>query len=162
MTNNGFWANVPQGDSWQQSSWDADGNVIASGGGLGGWSSSPHWSWREWVPLEEQQAQVYRLYLAAFSETPAEMDASVPIADVAGLLVEVIGEMDASDFVALLYANAFDREASEIETAYWVDALEQGWARADVLLGFSESTELIARIAADNYADTWIDHGALI
>jgi hypothetical protein len=55
------------------------------------------------------------------------------------------GQVDDATFVDLLYRNVMGRGADEGGRAYWTGLLAGGTPRVSVLLGFSESAELINR-----------------
>ncbi|WP_335948625.1 DUF4214 domain-containing protein [Salipiger bermudensis] len=70
------------------------------------------------------------------------------------------GDLDNSAFVTLLYNNVLDRDPDANGLDTWVNRLEEGWTRAEVVRGFSQSTEFVEKTAAP-FAD-WnrgIDHG---
>ena len=59
------------------------------------------------------------------------------------------GAPDNAGFVDLLYRNALGRSADAEGLAYWTGALNAGAiSRAEAVLGFSESAELVAATAA--------------
>lgn len=107
-------------------------------------------------PVDSNWAKAYRLYRAAFARKP----------DVAGLhyWVDVLNQgadlrrvaecfIDSEefralypnggnkDFVTALYKNVLGREPDLAGLAYWVGRLVVGTARAELLVGFSESDE---------------------
>jgi hypothetical protein len=110
-------------------------------------------------------AQVYRLYRAAFGR----------VADPGGLgfyvgQIEVLrqalpqvaadfvasqefkttyGSLDNTQFVTLLYSNVLHRSPDSSGLSFWTAQLAAGTARADVLVGFSESNENKAQTASD-------------
>ena len=51
------------------------------------------------------------------------------------------GNPDNTSFATLLYNNVLDRSPDQSGLEYWVDHLDTGMARADVLAHFSESLE---------------------
>lgn len=59
-------------------------------------------------------------------------------------------------FVDLLYRNALDRPPDAGGFAFWTQALANGFPRADVVLGFSESVEHQTKLYA-----TWQDAGII-
>lgn len=52
-----------------------------------------------------------------------------------------------AQFVDGLYEHFFDRSPDASGQSYWLDGLNSGLSRADVLVGFSESTEYVALTA---------------
>lgn len=60
------------------------------------------------------------------------------------------GETDDSAFVTLLYSNVLDRAPDAVGLSYWIDLLGSGArSRPEVVIGFSESREFIAKTAAE-------------
>jgi len=104
-----------------------------------------------------QDAQVYRLYLAAFHRYPdpqglgywmSTMDHGVSLHDVASSYIQSaefssLYGANPSDmqFINLLYSNVLHRAPDADGSAYWQAALQHGGSRADLLINFSESTE---------------------
>ncbi len=103
--------------------------------------------------------QVYRLYEATLGRAPdagghagwTELLAqgSRSAVDVANSFVisrefqNTYGDLDNASFVNLLYQNVLGREADAGGLAGWLDALETGQSRAQVVLGFSDSREFV-------------------
>ncbi|MES2188379.1 MAG: DUF4214 domain-containing protein [Pseudomonadota bacterium] len=100
--------------------------------------------------------EAYRLYQAAFNRTPdtaglgyhvRNLDKGVSLHDVALGFVSSpefassYGPLDNTGFVTQLYANVLHRAPDAGGLAYHVGNLNAGVARADVLIGFSESPE---------------------
>lgn len=56
------------------------------------------------------------------------------------------------EFVYLLYSNVLKREPDEDGLAYWLDTLENGTLRRDILLSFSDSDEHVETIESE-YGD---------
>jgi hypothetical protein len=105
----------------------------------------------------------YRIYQAAFARTPetgglsfwvAALDRGATLHDVAS------GFVDSAEFKAaygatpssahivdLFYQNVLGRAGDQAGVSYWTGLLDHGAAVADVLVGFSESAENIARVA---------------
>jgi hypothetical protein len=120
-------------------------------------------------------AAAYRLYFAALDRAPdtlglnfhsAQLDAGASLSDVAAAILSS-PEFDAiaptqhdAQFVALLYRNALDRPATPDEIAFHVGRLQSGLTRADVVVGFSESAEHVAKHIDAVNAGLWdIDEG---
>ena len=107
-------------------------------------------------------AQVTRLYDAVFDRAPddaglrfwtAALRSGTDLDDVAELFVrspefrDRYGDVNQSEFVALLYRNVLDREPDPDGQAFWTNALANGSAdRDDVVLAFSESPEHVAKV----------------
>ncbi|KJB91914.1 DUF4214 domain-containing protein [Skermanella aerolata] len=66
------------------------------------------------------------------------------------------GSLDNTGFVKLLYNNVLDREADAGGLNAWVGGLNSGVSRSQVVLGFSESAENIAKTAANVQKGLWI------
>ena len=107
---------------------------------------------------------VYRLYDATLNRVPdaaGHLDwthrlaqGQKTLAEVAAGFVSstefrnVYGSLDNRDFVELLYRNVLNREGDAGGIAQWVSKLDAGTSRAQVVLGFSESTEFKRATAA--------------
>jgi Ca2+-binding RTX toxin-like protein len=100
--------------------------------------------------------QAYRLYQAAFNRTPDvaglgyqmnAIDHGMGLSQVAANFIaspefqRTYGTLDNSAFVTQLYANVLHRLPDSGGLAFHVANLARGVARADVLIGFSESPE---------------------
>ncbi|WP_284180355.1 S8 family serine peptidase [Rhabdaerophilum sp. SD176] len=107
--------------------------------------------------MDSEAAQIYRLYEATFGRDPDEMGL-VHWTKVAmtGQSLETLARgfvhsdefeiryganVTHAEFVGELYENVLGREAGDAEIDHWVLALNQGLAREDALVGFSESLE---------------------
>ncbi|KJB91916.1 DUF4214 domain-containing protein [Skermanella aerolata] len=66
------------------------------------------------------------------------------------------GSLDKAGFVKLLYGNVLGREADAGGLAAWTGGLNGGMTRSQVVLGFSESAENVARTAPDILKGLWI------
>ena len=134
----------------------------------------------EAVSEPELAGQVYRLYLATLGREP---DASGHDAwterlltgeqDLAGVATGFVnspefratyGGLDDAGFVTLLYGNVLGRSPDAQGLANWTARLDAGMSRAEVVLGFSQSGELIkdtraeaAAFARDHADATWGD-----
>ena len=109
--------------------------------------------------VSETQSFVYRLYLATLDRAPdaAGLQAWVDIlesgantqAGVANGFVastefqNTYGALDNAQFVELLYNNVLGRTSDPAGLQGWLDAMDAGTSRADVVLGFSNSPEFI-------------------
>lgn len=107
--------------------------------------------------------QAYRIYQAAFDRTPDtgglsfwinSMDAGRSLLWVAEGFVgsdefaSVYGNSPANpDFVDKLYENILGRDGELEGVTFWIDQLEAGMSRAQVLVHFSESPENTAAVA---------------
>jgi len=116
----------------------------------------------------ENAGVAYRLYQAAFDRTPDnngvkfwvdEIDNGLSAKNAAAGFVssaefqQTYGNLSNAAFVDQIYENVLGRAAEAAGTAFWNDYLASGRDRADVLLGFSESTENVALVGAS------IEHG---
>jgi hypothetical protein len=108
------------------------------------------------VDVEGHGGQAYRLYQAAFNRTPDiaglgyqmnALDNGLSISQVAANFIAspefqaTYGALDTTQFVTQLYANVLHRSPDSGGLAFHVSNLNAGMARADVLVGFSESPE---------------------
>jgi hypothetical protein len=59
----------------------------------------------------------------------------------------IYGDVSDRQFIQLLYRNVLDRLPDASGNDYWVDLLENGASRSEVVLGFSESPEFIRTTA---------------
>ncbi len=115
--------------------------------------------------VDQVAGQTYRLYQAAFDRTPDTgglghnielMDAGLSLQDMASAFVnsaefiQLYGTAPSDNaFIEALYNNVLDRGSDATGYAYWQHELESGnRSRADVLIGFSESTENHQNVAA--------------
>jgi Ca2+-binding RTX toxin-like protein len=118
-------------------------------------------------------AQVVRLYASALGREPdpfglsdwveALENGSRSLIDVANGFVGSdefaarYGTLDNAGFVTLLYDNVLDRSPDSEGFATWTGALDSGaLTRAEVLIGFSESDELIQRTAGTTSDGIWV------
>lgn len=115
------------------------------------------------LDIDGDGGAAYRLYRAAFDRTSDKagvgfwlnaLDKGVSLHDVAQAFIgsaEFIAlygsNSSNADFVTLLYANILDRAGDPGGFAYWVNALNNGYSRADVLANFSESDENVDAVA---------------
>ena len=65
------------------------------------------------------------------------------------------GTLSPPDFVATLYQNALGRAPDAAGEQVWVNAMNNGMTRAQVLLGFSDSTENRIATASATH-DAWV------
>ncbi|MGV7211254.1 DUF4214 domain-containing protein [Oxalobacteraceae bacterium A2-2] len=109
------------------------------------------------LDIDGHGGQAYRLYQAAFDRAPdqagvgywiAQLDHGTSLHDVADTFVrsaEFITKYGADTsnaaFVDLLYHNVLHRDADAGGAAFWLQVLQDGASRADVLSSFSESPE---------------------
>ena len=116
------------------------------------------------VGAGENGGRAYRLYEAAFNRTPdapgvgfwiGKLDAGVSVTAVAQGFIdsqeyrEAYGSaMTNRELVTRYYTNILDRAPEQAGLDFWVEKLDSGVARADVLAGISESPENIDGSAA--------------
>jgi Ca2+-binding RTX toxin-like protein len=120
-------------------------------------------------------AQVYRLYEATLNRAPdpaglaywaRSLDAGMTLLSAAGGFVGsaefqgTYGSLTDSDFVSLLYNNVLHRTPDAGGLAYWMGLLSSGHSRAEVVVGFTESAEDIADLAAPVQQGLWVQDGA--
>ena len=127
----------------------------------------------------EYTGQVYRLYGAALGRNPdmgglvgwlnALDTGRIPIADLPGYFlkspefIQTYGDLDDANFVNLLYQNVLGRNADAQGQQNWVDALDGGLTRDQVVLNFSDSRENRTKTSAgfDNFMTKlnveWLD-----
>ncbi|MBE9640235.1 DUF4214 domain-containing protein [Salipiger mangrovisoli] len=109
---------------------------------------------------------VYRLYLATLDRAPnlegygnwsARLESGAKtLEEVASGFTDsaefqkTYGALDNEGFVTLLYNNVLDRAPDATGLANWTARLDNGsWSRPEVVLGFSQSAEFIAKTAMD-------------
>lgn len=111
----------------------------------------------------EHQGNVYRLYKATVNREPdssgfvgwvnaldTETATIQAVADgfiKSSEFQQTYGSLNNTEFATLLYRNVLGREPDQRGLAGWVDALNRGVSRADVVIGFSESSEFIQNTA---------------
>lgn len=124
------------------------------------------------VAFDQNAAQMYRLYQAAFDRTPDteglsywvdQVDIGLSLAQAAhGFMAsnefrDIYGASPSdADIIGLLYQNVLDRPADQAGFDYWGGQLAAGLSRADLLLQFSESGENIARVAPEIEGGIWL------
>lgn len=125
----------------------------------------------------ENAGEAYRMYQAAFNRTPDSNGLAgwINFLDQGGEAIKMADQFIAStefnrtygllnnnSFVQLLYNNVLGRNGEDAGVRGWVNALNTGMTRAEVLLGFSESSENVARVAPAitngiNYVEWWLN-----
>jgi hypothetical protein len=118
--------------------------------------------------LDGVGGQAYRLYQAAFNRVPddaglgfwiAAMDRGMRLIDVAGQFVvsneftDRYGKLDSGAFLTTVYQNVLHRAPDGAGLDFWLNAMNSGASRAEVLAQFSESPENQAQVIAA------IEHG---
>jgi Ca2+-binding RTX toxin-like protein len=115
------------------------------------------------IAAGENSGSAYRLYQAAFSRTPDAgglgywinaLDHGAALIDVANGFIgssEFASLYGANptdgQFIAALYNNVLHRAPDSGGATYWEGVLANGTSRANVLIGFSESSENISQVA---------------
>ncbi len=122
--------------------------------------------------LDETAARVARLYDAALGRLPdgpglaywtSDIKGGAPLLDLANAFVgsaeftATYGALDNSAFVDTVYHNTLHRAADPGGAGYWVNALNAGTSRAEVMVGFSESPEHLNNTAPNVMNET--DYG---
>lgn len=128
------------------------------------------------VAFDQEAAQAYRIYQAAFARTPDQaglsywvdyMDDGYSLLSVANNFLgsrefqQLYGSNPTNaDFVDLLYQNVLGRAADAGGFNYWFDKMDSGWTRGQILANFSESNENKANVAPEIangiFLDSWI------
>lgn len=117
-----------------------------------------------------QSAQVMRLYSAALNRTPDQAGLEANVAALGTLGLQTLasnfvasaefqgrfGALNNQQFVEQLYVFALGRTGDPAGVANWVNALNSGMSRGQVVVGFSESAENQTRTAATLAAGLWI------
>lgn len=126
------------------------------------------------IALSAAQASIFRLYGATLGRAPdaggfntwvGKLNAGASLVGVASDLVgsaefqSRYGALDNSAFVTLLYKNVLGRAPDASGLSSWLDQLNGGGSRAEVVVGFSESAEYRNRTAvpASAWATTVLD-----
>ncbi len=122
--------------------------------------------------LDETAARVARLYDAALGRLPdgpgltywtGDIKGGAPLLDLANAFVgsaeftATYGALDNSAFVGTVYQNTLHRAADPGGAGYWVNMLNAGTTRAEVMVGFSESPEHLNNTAPNIMNET--DYG---
>jgi Ca2+-binding RTX toxin-like protein len=116
------------------------------------------------LALDPLAAQAYRLYQAAFGRQPdegglgfwlAQLDKGMSMATVAQAFLSSAESLTLyganpsnQQLVTTIYQNVLHRAPDQAGLDFWVKAMNAGYARDQVLLGFSESGENQAQVAA--------------
>lgn len=117
-----------------------------------------------------QSAQVMRLYSAALNRTPDQAGLEANVAELGTLGLQTLasnfvasaefqgrfGALNNQAFVEQLYVFALGRTGDSGGVANWVNALNGGMSRGQVVVGFSESAENQIRTAPTLAAGLWI------
>jgi hypothetical protein len=109
------------------------------------------------IDIDSNYGKAFRLYRAAFGRTPDSgglafwcgvLDSGTTLFEVAtGFInsaefVDLYGAAPTnSEYAARLYANVLRRAPDAGGIAWWIDRLNEGASKAEVLIGFSESAE---------------------
>jgi Ca2+-binding RTX toxin-like protein len=127
------------------------------------------------VSPTDTAGQVYRLYEAALGRAPDPvglagwthaLNGGTSLQSVANGFVtsqefqQVYGQLSDKDFVTLLYHNVLHRDPDTGGLNAWLGVLTQGASRAEVLVGFSESSENVSALAAPVEQGLWIQDPA--
>ena len=115
-------------------------------------------------------AQVMRLYKAALNRDPDQPGLEGNVAALSSMSLSTLagyfagsaefqarfGSLSNQQFVEQLYVFALGRQGDVQGLNLWVARLDAGSSRGDVLLGFSESAENVARTASTLSTGLWI------
>jgi hypothetical protein len=119
---------------------------------------------------DKNDAEAYRLYKAALARTPdqagqlawssALASGATPSQVAQGFVdsaefQQKYGALSTQDFVSTLYQNALGRTADVPGLQAWTSALQGGMSKADVVVGFSDSSENRAQTASATH-DGWV------
>jgi len=161
------------GNKAQYTVTQADGKLtVASSGGADVLSNVERLQFADGAvayDIDGNAGQAWRMYRAAFDRTPDNpglgywikaLDGHVTLHGLAESFIKSTefaqryGDNPSNAaFVARLYNNVLHREAEQEGFNYWVDVLERGEQRANVLANFSESAENRAQVVGS------IEHG---
>jgi hypothetical protein len=116
---------------------------------------------------DEHEARATRLYDTVFDRAPdrpgldfwsSALRQGHSLDSIADLFITApefqsrYGAPDNREFVGQLYRNVLDREGEAGGMAWWTDILNRGLAdRSDVVQGFSEAAEHVAKVTAADY-----------
>jgi serralysin len=116
---------------------------------------------------DEHEARATRLYDTVFDRAPdrsgldywsSALRQGYSLDTIADLFITApefqtrYGAPDNREFVGQLYRNVLDREGEAGGMAWWTDILNRGLAdRSDVVQGFSEAAEHVAKVTAADY-----------
>ncbi len=104
------------------------------------------------------QAQIRRLYIAVYEREPdagglefwtGQLTGGRSLRNIAQQFTEVpefvssYGSLNNTQFIDLIYQNVLGRPADSGGRDFWLGRLSQGASRGDVVLGFSESPEMV-------------------
>jgi hypothetical protein len=122
------------------------------------------------VAGDQDNAEAYRLYAAAFNRVPDPAgqaywalqlaNGATPTQVAQGFVSSVeftqdYGALSASDFVTVMYENVLHRAADPSGQQYWTNAMLNGASEATVLASFSDSVENRAQTASATHAN-WV------
>ncbi|WP_279222717.1 DUF4214 domain-containing protein [Stutzerimonas kunmingensis] len=109
------------------------------------------------LDLDGNAGRAYRLYEAALDREPdlaglgywiAQLDQGMSLPEAANGFIrsneftQRYGAANSNEeFLTLLYQNVLDRAPDPAGTQYWLENMDHGLQRAELLLGFSESNE---------------------
>ena len=117
--------------------------------------------------VDEHEARATRLYDTVFDRAPdrpgldfwsSALRQGHSLDSIADLFIAApefqarYGVPDNREFVGQLYRNVLDREGEAGGVDWWTDVLDRGLAdRSDVVQGFSEAAEHVAKVTAADY-----------
>ncbi len=111
------------------------------------------------IDVTSERAKISRLYLAYFLRLPdfagmqywmAQRTAGRSLADVSSAFaaspefINTYGSLDNRGFVGLVYQNVLGRAPDAAGLNFWTQKLNEGTARGQAMIGFSESAEFVA------------------
>jgi hypothetical protein len=159
-------------DAAGEQAWD---NALASGTSRGqvaqGFAESPENRGNTAsIAGDKNDAEAYRLYKAALARTPDQAgqlawssvlaSGTTPSQVAQGFIDSAefqgkYGALTTNDFVSTLYRNVLGRTADAPGLQAWTTALQGGMSKADVVVGFSDSSENRAQTASTTH-DGWV------
>ena len=130
--------------------------------------------------VNDVEAQVFRLYGATLGRSPDTIGLRNWADAIRGNSLTLFNAVDGftssaefqmkygspepTTFVKMLYANVLQREGEPSGVASWVEAMNRGMTKSQVVLGFSESAENTMRTTPTIQQGLWIvdDHAAIV
>ncbi|MEL6985798.1 MAG: DUF4214 domain-containing protein, partial [Actinomycetota bacterium] len=109
------------------------------------------------TPLDGQINRLYQAYFlrladqSGFDYWLSQRSGGAALADISAAFADSTefrnryGSLSDETFVDLVYANVLNRVADTEGRAHWISVLEQGTPRGEVMVGFAESAEYVAR-----------------
>ena len=156
------------------------GNATVGGATAGAVETFQFTDGRFVTEVNDVEAQVFRLYGATLGRSPDIIGLKNWADAIRGNSLTLFNAVDGftssaefqmkygspepTTFVKMLYANVLQREGEPSGVASWVEAMNRGMTKSQVVLGFSESAENIMRTTPTIQQGLWIvdDHAAIV